>query len=51
VKAYNFPPIARKEEVVREIAYLVGEPEEVDIKPLRDLVQSELKFLVEMQNR
>jgi hypothetical protein len=34
VKAYNFPPIARKEEVVREIAYLVGEPEEVDIKSL-----------------
>jgi hypothetical protein len=29
VKAYNFPPIARKEEVVREVAYLVGEPEEV----------------------
>jgi hypothetical protein len=28
------PPIARKEEVVREIAYLVGEPEEVDIKSL-----------------
>jgi hypothetical protein len=34
VKAYNFPPISRKEEVVREIAYLVGEPEEVDIKTL-----------------
>jgi hypothetical protein len=34
VKAYNFPPIARKEEVVREIAYLVGEPEEVDLKSL-----------------
>jgi hypothetical protein len=29
VKAYNFPPISRKEEVVREVAYLVGEPEEV----------------------
>jgi hypothetical protein len=29
VKSYNFPPIARKEEVVREVAYLVGEPEEV----------------------
>jgi hypothetical protein len=34
VKAYNFPPIARKEEVVREISYLVGEPEEVDLKSL-----------------
>jgi hypothetical protein len=34
VKAYNFPPIARKDEVVREIAYLVGEPEEVDVKSL-----------------
>jgi hypothetical protein len=34
VKAYNFPPIASKEEVVREISYLVGEPEEVDLKSL-----------------
>jgi hypothetical protein len=34
VKTYNFPPIARKEEVVWEIAYLVGEPEEVDLKSL-----------------
>jgi hypothetical protein len=34
VKAYNFPQIARKEEVVREIAYQVGEPEEVDLKSL-----------------
>jgi hypothetical protein len=34
VKAYNFPPIARKQEVVREIAYQVGEPEEVDLKSL-----------------
>lgn len=34
VRAYNFPPFARKEEVVREVAYLVGEPKEVDLNTL-----------------
>jgi hypothetical protein len=34
VKAHNFPPFARKEEVVMEIAYLVGDPVEVDLSTL-----------------
>jgi hypothetical protein len=31
VKAYNFPDIARKGDIVMEVAYVVGDPEEVDI--------------------
>jgi hypothetical protein len=34
VKAYNFPDIARKEDIVMEVAYVVGDPEEVDITSL-----------------
>ncbi|CAN6372066.1 unnamed protein product [Urochloa humidicola] len=34
VKAYNLPSSARKVEVVMEIAYLVGDPEEVDLNSL-----------------
>jgi hypothetical protein len=44
VKAHNFPPIARKEEVVREIAYLVGEPEEVDTKTLEGFGPIKIKI-------
>jgi hypothetical protein len=44
VKAYNFPPIARKKEVVREIAYLVGEPEEVDLKTLEGFGPVKIKI-------
>jgi hypothetical protein len=44
VKAYNFPPIARKEEVVREVAYLVGEPEEVDLKTLEGFGPIKIKL-------
>jgi hypothetical protein len=34
VKAYNFLDIARKEDIVMEVAYVVGDPEEVDITSL-----------------
>jgi hypothetical protein len=34
VKAHKLPQIARKEEVVMEIAYLIGDPEEVDLTSL-----------------
>jgi hypothetical protein len=34
VKEHKLPQIARKEEVVMEIAYLIGDPEEVDLSSL-----------------
>jgi hypothetical protein len=34
VKAYKFPPFARKEDIVMEIAYLIGDPIEVDLVTL-----------------
>uniref|UniRef100_A0A0A9BDV0 Uncharacterized protein n=1 Tax=Arundo donax TaxID=35708 RepID=A0A0A9BDV0_ARUDO len=34
VKALGFPPWARKENAVKEVAYLVGDPEEVDKRSL-----------------
>ncbi|CAL4984975.1 unnamed protein product [Urochloa decumbens] len=34
VKAFNFPPQAKKVEVVMEVAYIVGDPEEVDLNSL-----------------
>ncbi|RLN39049.1 hypothetical protein C2845_PM01G47790 [Panicum miliaceum] len=35
VKAYNFPPNAKSVEVIMEIAYLIGDPEEVDLTSLK----------------
>jgi hypothetical protein len=35
VKAYKFPPFARKAEVIMEIAYLIGDPEEIDMTSLK----------------
>jgi hypothetical protein len=34
VKAYKFPPFAREEDIVMEIAYLIGDPIEVDLVTL-----------------
>jgi hypothetical protein len=34
VKAFNFPKMARKEYIVMEVAYVVGDPEEVDISSM-----------------
>jgi hypothetical protein len=34
IKVHKFPPFARKEDIVMEIAYLVGDPIEVDLSTL-----------------
>jgi hypothetical protein len=34
VKAFNFPEVARKEDIIMEVAYVVGDPEEIDISSL-----------------
>jgi hypothetical protein len=34
VKAFNFPEMATKEDIVMEVDYVVGDPEEVDISSL-----------------
>jgi hypothetical protein len=34
VKVYNLPDIARKEDTAIEVAYVVGDPEEVDVNSL-----------------
>lgn len=35
VNAYNFPPNTKSVEVIMEIAYLIGNPEEVDLNSLK----------------
>jgi hypothetical protein len=41
VKGFNFPPDARKEDTMMEVAYLVGDPIEVDLKLWTLMAQSE----------
>jgi hypothetical protein len=39
VKAFNVPDIAKKENIIMGIAYIVGCPEEVDLNSLNSMVQ------------
>jgi hypothetical protein len=44
VRAFNLPPNAKSAEVVMELAYLVGDPEEVDTASLKRLGPVRIKL-------
>jgi hypothetical protein len=51
VNAYNFPPNTKSVEVIMEIAYLIGNPEEVDLNSLKKTGPVGIEVACRMLNR